>query len=273
MMAGEEVRDMLKRMKIWVMGLPKPVKWLVVIIAALLIGIAVLYLFALLIALLLVCWVNHSTDVRTGPEHYQYTYAMIEDWNKRTLNDREDIFDYGEYLYNSHMLLFPRETPSTLKEYYFYWSQSIDVDYYGVYFTCQMTETEYADFAEGMESFIMTTAGGTVGPICDTEHFEYPTYILQWLDEGDKWEVLEYVMLDAANQTAVFVYTMGALEKIEANSAYAVTPKTMEILSGEQQGNGFSFDLPGIQQYFSGFSVYDDFDTATYDLGFLDYLK
>ena len=264
---------MLKRMKNWVMGLPKPMRWLMVIIAALLVGIAALYLFALLITLLLMCWVNHSTDVRTGPEHYQYTYAMIEDWNKRTLNDREDIFGYGEYLYNSYMLLFPRETPSTLNEYYFYWSQSIDVDYYGVYFTCQMTESDYDDFIEGIKRFAVTTAEGTVSPICDTEHFEYPTYILQWLDEGEKWEVLEFVMLDEAKHTAVFVYTMGALEKIEENSAYAVTPKTMDVLVDGQQGNGFSFDLPSIQQCFSGFSIYDNFDTATYDLSFLDYLK
>lgn len=244
-----------------------------VIIGTLLAGIATLYLFVLLIASLLVCWVNHSTDARTGPEHYQYTYAMIEDWNKRTWNDREDIFGYGEYLYNSYMLLFPRETPSTLKEYYFYWSQLIDVDCYGIYFTCQMTEPEYVGFTEGMASFIMKTAAGTVRPIYDTEHFEYPTYILQWLDEGDKWEVLEYVMLDEAKHTAVFVYTMGALEEIEENSAYAVTPKTMDVLSGEQQGNGFSFDLTNIQHYFMGFSIYDSFDTATYDLSFLDYLK
>ena len=273
MMAGKEVRNVLKRMKNWALGLPKTVKWLMVILCALLAGIAVLYLFVLLIALLMVGWVNHSTNARIGPEHYQYTYAMIEDWNRSATRDREDIFGYGEYLYNSHMLLFPRETPSTLKEYYFYWSQSIDVDYYGVYFTCQMTESDYDDFAEGMESFAMTTAEGIVSPICDTEHFAYPTYILQWLDEGEKFEVLEYIMLDEENLTAVFVYTLGALEKIEENSAYAVTPRTMDVLSSEQCESGFSFELPGIQQFFSGFSLYDDFDTATYDLSFLDYLK
>ena len=162
---------MLKQMKNWEMGLPKPVKWLLMIMSALLAGIAALYLFVLLIALLLVSWVNHSTDARIGPENYQYTYTMIEDWNKRTWNDRENIFGYGEYLYNSHMLLFPRETPSTLEEYYFYWSQSIDVDYYGVYFTCQLTESDYTGCSEGLEHLVLTTEQGTITPTYDTEHF------------------------------------------------------------------------------------------------------
>ena len=151
--------------------------------------------------------------------------------------------------------------------------QSIDVDYYGIYFTCQLTEEDYAGFASGMANFTMTTKHGTIRPIYDTDNFEHPTYILQWLDEGDKWEVLEYVMLDEENHTAVFVYTMGALEKIEEHSAYAVAPKTMKVLADEQQKTDFNFDLPSIQQYFSGFSVYDGFDTATYDLSFLEYLK
>lgn len=230
-------------------------------------------LIARLIIIPILVYAGAKTETRIGPTHYQYTYTMIEEWNKSATRDRKDIFGYGEYLYNSHMLLFPRETPSTLKEYYFYWMQSIDVDYYGIYFTCKMTELEYAGFTEGIERFVMTTADGTICPIYDMEHFEYPTYILQWLDEGGKFEVLEYVMLDEANHTAVFVYTMGALEEIEENSAYAVTPKTMDVLSEEQQGMDFSFDLPDIQQFFSGFSVYDGFDTATYDLSFLNHLK
>lgn len=225
----------------------------------------------IIVPILLCMGANAAT--RIGPAHYQYTYAMIDEWNKSATNERADIFGYGEYLYNSHMILFPREKPGTLSEYYFYWAQSIDVDYYGVYFTCQMNASGYAGFAEGMANFAMTTTDGTISPVFDTEHFEYPTYILQWLDEGEKWEVLEYVMLDEERYTAVFVYTMGALDEIEEISSYTVTPKTMDILPDEQKGTGFSFDLPGIQQYFSGFSIYDGFENATCDLSFLDYLK
>lgn len=269
---------MLKRLRSWQQMLPKPLAVLVRMLALLLAGAVAAAMLPILLGGLFIGAVLLHDAITTkeyiGPEYYQYTYTMIEDWNKSSLGtDREDLFGYGEYLYNSHMLLFPRETPSTLEEYYFYWMQSIDVDYYGVYFTCQMSEEDYAGFASGMANFTMATPNGTIRPVYDTDSFAHPTYILQWLNEGDKWEVLEYVMLDEEKHTAVFVYTMGALEKIEEHSAYAVTPKTMAVLSDEQHQTGFSFDRPSIQQYFSGFSVYDGLDTAAYDLSFLEFLK
>lgn len=254
---------MLKRMKNWAMGLPKPVKWAAIIVAAPLGCMVMAFVLILTVGMLIITSYYNSQEIRTGPEYYQYIFERSE-------SSRNGLFGYGEYKYNSYLLLFPRETPSMLEEYYFRWEPLIDVDGFAVYFTCKLTEENYACFTDGLASFAMHTETGDIQPIYDTEHFQHPTYILQWLDADEKWEVLEYIMLDEANSTAVFVYTMlGIPEDVEENSSYTTMPSEWNILSREQK---MSKDMiPSWHR--DGFSIYANFDTATYDLSFLDYLK
>ena len=263
MMVGKEVRKVLKQMKTWAMGLPKPVKWLALISSVPLGSFIVSFTLLLLVGLLLIGLTAMSAETCTSPAHYQYMFERSE-------SKQNGLFGYGEYMYNSYLLLFPRETPSTLEEYYFRWEPLIDVDGFAVYFTCKLTEENYACFTDGLANFAMHTETGDIRPICDTEHFQHPTYILQWLDADEKWEVLEYIMLDEANHTAVFVYTtLGMQEKVEENSSYTTMPSEWNILSPEQK---MSEEL--IPNYHDeGFSIYANFDSATYDLNFLDYLK
>ena len=61
-------------------------------------------------------------------------------------------------------------------------------------------------------------------------------------------------MLDEEKHTVVFVYTMDALEEIEKNSSYTVTPSELDFLTED-------------------FTIYDDFESCTYDISFLDYLN
>ena len=254
---------MLKRMKNWVMGLPKPVKRAAIIVAAPLGCMVMSFALILTVGTLIVTPYYISQESRTGPEHYQYIFERSE-------SRRNGLFGYGEYKYCSYLLLFPRETPSTLDEYYYRCEPMMDVDGYGVYFTCKLTEENYACFADGLAHFVMHTETGDIQPIYDTEHFQHPTYILQWLDVDEKWEVLEYIMLDEANSTAVFVYTMlGIPEDVEENSSYTTMPSEWNILSREQK---MSKDMIP-SRHREGFSIYANFDTATYDLSFLDYLK
>lgn len=187
---------------------------------------------------------------------YQYMYdGAVADWNKAASRElrREDLFGFGEYLYNSWLILFPRETPSTLKEYCFHWTPGIDVDGWAVYFTCQPSEENYRAFVQGLADFRLTNGDTVIAPLYDDAHFSLPAYLLQWSHVGGKWEVLEYVMLDDANHTAVFVYTMSELENVEKHSSYTVTPSDMHFLTED-------------------FSIYDDFEHSTYDISFLDYL-
>ena len=194
---------------------------------------------------------------RTDISDYQYMYdGIVNDWNKQATPgaDRESLLGFGEYLYNSQLIFFPRETPSTLNEFYFHWTPSIDVDGYAIYFSCALSEDNYIAFSDGLKDFKLQNGEKETAPLYDNTHFDLPTYILQWTEVNEKWEVLEYVMLDKQNHTVVFVYTMSELEYIEKNSAYNVTPAEMHFLD-------------------ENFSIYDNFEDSTYDISFLEYLK
>lgn len=194
---------------------------------------------------------------RTDVSDYQYMYdGIVKDWNKQATPgcEVESLLGFGSYLYNSQLLLFPRETPSTLQEFYFHWSLGIDVDGYAIYFTCKLNENNYKDFWDGLKNFKLQCGEEEISPLYDETHFEFPSYILQWTKVGEKWEVLEYIMLDRENNTAVFVYTMSELERIENHSSYKVTPSELHFLD-------------------DNFSIYEDFENSTYDISFLKYLK
>ena len=209
---------------------------------------------------------------------YQYIYDVVDDWNKQTfpLNNRENIFGYGEYLYNSHLILFPRETPSSLTDFYYYWSPLIDFDDYAIYFTCQPTRENYEAFVKGLSKFTVTSPDGKVyAPLYDNEHFSLPAYILQWNEPNRKTEILEYILLDDSHHTVVFVYTMSCLNKIEENSDYTVTPTDFDLIPSHLMEPSSGEDTNGIIDYediVTGFSIYGGFDGGTYDISFLDYL-
>ena len=54
------------------------------------------------------CVLSMTGCVKTknGVENSQYMYDVVEDWNKHSDPNREDLFGFGEYLYNSYLLLF-----------------------------------------------------------------------------------------------------------------------------------------------------------------------
>ncbi len=214
-------------------------------------------IIALVLLLCVVVTLRSCTREKTRVKDYQYMYdGIVKAWNKAATEgcEREDLFGYGQYLYNSYLLLFPRETPSTLEKYYFYWEQGIDVDGYAIYFTCRLSEEDYTGFSDGLSTFTVRNGDDTIKPLFDDTHFSLPAYILQWREPGQKWEVLEYIMLDDQNNTAIFVYTMSELEHIEKHSAYTVAPSEMDFLDED-------------------FSIYEAFENSTYDLSFLEYLK
>ncbi|MBQ8849564.1 MAG: hypothetical protein IJ011_04445 [Clostridia bacterium] len=194
---------------------------------------------------------------RTNISDYQYMYdGIVKDWNKLASPsaERESLLGFGEYLYNSQLIFFPRETPSTLNEFYFHWTPGIDVDGYAIYFTCVLDENNYIAFVDGLRNFEVSNGTETKKLFYDTEHFSCPTYIAQWTEVEEKWEVLEYIMLDEAKRTVVFIYTMSEIEFIEEHSSYIVTPTEFHFLEGD-------------------FSIYKDFDNCTYDISFLEYLN
>ena len=225
-------------------------------------------LFAILLAICTLCF-SGCVRFKEGVKHYQYMYdGMVDVWNSYAAPGHEvdTLLGYGGYKYNSHLILFPRETPSTLTDYYFYWMPGIDCDGYAIYFTCELTENNFNDFRSGMDSFEVIHDEETVKPIFDEEHFSLPTYILQWVNVDEKWEVLEYVMLDTEKNTVVFVYTMSLLEKIEEYSPYNVTPSELDFL-------GYNFSIYGKYEENDCYIYNDVFKDSLYDISFMDCLK
>lgn len=200
---------------------------------------------------------SSCSKTKIGVDNYQYMYDVIDDWNKQAApgNERENLFGYGEYLYNSYLILFPRETPSTLTDFYFEWMPLIDVDGYAAYFTCQLTDENYLLFVDGLNNVTFSSKEKETKLLFNDSNFETDAYIIQWLKPSEKWEVLEYILLDDENNTVIFVYTMGMLNVINDYSNYNIMPK-----------DEFDEDIVG-------FSIYDDFENATYNIEFLDYLN
>ncbi len=200
------------------------------------------------------------SKTKTGVENYQYMYDVIYDWNKKATPGytRENLFGYGEYLYNSYLILFPRETPSSLNDFYFKWTPGMDVDCYAAYFTCALSDDNYTDFINGLETFSVHTDTSDKTLMKDTTDFQYPAYILQWKEPDGKWEVLEYILTDAENKTVIFVYTMGLLDEINSYAKYNVLPTSKTFLQNTD---------------FEDFSIYTNFESAEYDIDFLKYLN
>ena len=78
-------------------------------------------LFAILLAICTLCF-SGCVRFKEGVKDYQYMYdGMVDVWNSYAAPGHEvdTLLGYGGYKYNSHLILFPRETPSTLTDYYF----------------------------------------------------------------------------------------------------------------------------------------------------------
>ncbi|MCH5172068.1 MAG: hypothetical protein J1F31_04520 [Erysipelotrichales bacterium] len=216
----------------------------------------------------------------TGTENYQKMYTIVKEWNKHaTLSARRnDLFGFGEYLYNSYLILFPRETPTTLTDFYFEWHAGIDVDTYETYFTCQLDENNFNLFKEGLDGFSFSYEEFSEKPIYDTEHFDYPAYILQWMNPHQKWQVYEYILLDDVTSTIIFVYTMGWLEPINKYSQYNIMPNCDQIDVVDDSKKNYrdeTIQINGLKLYdVIGFSIYgwENSSNQKYDNSFLSYL-
>lgn len=216
---------------------------------------------------------------KIGKENYQYIYDVVYDYNKTMTpaGKKENLFGYGEYLYNSYLVLIPRFTPSTLDEFCYTWVEKMDVDGFGIYFTCRLCEESFEKYKEGLENFTIKKGDSTKKVIINNADFKYPTYILQWLEPKNKWEVLEYIMLDKENNTVIYVYTMSELNWLEANSRYEIKPycDLKDVIKSEQTDNSdMNQNMYSIYlAYEDGRYIYKDFENMIYDNSFLDCLN
>lgn len=217
------------------------------------------------------------TKVKTTTSDYQYIFDIVTDLDKASIHHitEEDVFNYGEYCYNSFLLLVPRETPSTLVSFYYRWQQWMDLDDLGFSFECKLEESAFNNYVSGLDSFYVANGDAVNKCLKIEDKFEYPVYIVQWLIPNEKWKVFEYIMIDSQNNTVVYVYSIsGCFEYVKDNVNYNITPNVEQSLV-----------VDGFCNVEDGFSVYMKPGTPTeyyhnppklsdlsYDTSFLEYL-
>ncbi len=185
--------------------------------------------------------------VKRSVNDYQYLYYACSTFKLV----KKDIIGFGEYKYNSYLLLVPRKTPSTLKKFYYRWSGGIDVDDFGFYFECKLEQEKFDNYIAGLENFTIKVGDTTKKLVKTNDVFDYPTYVVQWNNVGPKWQVFEYIMLDEAENKVIYAFSMSTgYDEIIKNASYNIAPKC-----------GIS-DVPeGMKR----FSIYRDEEEAQYE--------
>lgn len=183
----------------------------------------------------------------------------------------EDRIGYGKFKYNSYLLLFPRDTPKSLTDFYYVDYKDIFFQNFSIYFTCTLSKDNYDAFIDGLDNFVVKYGDEERKLLVNTDNFEYKAYIAQWREPTDKWEVFEYILLDDENNTIIFVYTMGMIEHIEKIASYNFTPKDQFFLKDTEYEN---YSIYKTDNYTNDpLNPNDEFDTAEYDISFLAFLE
>lgn len=206
--------------------------------------------------------IDFQPIIKNRVKDYQFIFDIVDTFK----TGERDIIGFGEYKYNSYLLLVPRKTPSTLKKFYYRWRGSIDVDDYGFYFECKLEQEKFDNYIAGLENFTIK-AGDTTKKLVKTEDaFDYPTYVVQWWSVGPKWQVFEYIMLDEVENKVVYAFSMSTgYDQIVKNASYNIAPH-----------NG----VDNVPRKMDGFSIYRNpendkvykLDEMVYDISFLDNL-
>lgn len=164
----------------------------------------------------------------SGAENYHIIYDNVYEANKTftKAGQKETLLGWGEYMYCSYMLLFPREAPENLLEFEYYWAQGIDYDDYGIYFSYKLDENEYLDFKNKIGEFSITYKDQVNKPLFLEDTFEYPAYILSWSKDVDDRGFCEYIMLDDESCTVINVYQIFyGLDDLSGKADFNILPK------------------------------------------------
>ena len=221
--------------------------WVYKVIAAI---VSCVILASSIISILMFTVFYPSERVYRKTRDYQIIYGIVDTF----LSGEKDIFGFGEYKYNSYLLLVPKETPSTLQKFYYRWESGFDVDDYAFYFECKLDSDSYNAYENGLDNFSLSYGGETHNVLKDEEHFDYPTYIMQWKVSNEKWQVLEYIMMDKINNTVIYAFSMAfGYEDLINNASYNIAPnvnlknvldtKSFSIYNGKYKVEEMQYDI------------------------------
>lgn len=192
--------------------------------------------------------IDFTPTIKNRVEDYQFIYEIVDTFK----TGERDIFSFGEYKYNSYLLLVPRETPSTLEKFYYRWMSGMDVDDYGFYFECKLEQEKFNNYVEGLDNFTIKVRDTTKKLVKTEDVFDYPTYVVQWWNVGPKWQVFEYIMLDEVENKVVYAFSMSTgYDQIVKNASYNIAPH-----------NGVDI----VPREMDGFSIYRESENEVYKL-------
>lgn len=217
------------------------------------------------------------TKEKTKISDYQYIFDIVKDLDEASIykETEETVLNYGEYCYNSFLLLVPRKTPSTLTSFYFRWQQGMDLDDLGFSFECKLEKDSFDNYVNGLDSFSVTTGDDINKCLKIEDKFDHHVYIIQWLIPNEKWKVFEYIMVDSQNTTVVYVYSIfDCFKHVKDNTKYNIAPNVDKSLVLEGFGNvedGFSIYMKSgtPTEYYNNPPKLSD---LSYDTSFLSYL-
>ena len=188
---------------------------------------------------------------KTKVDDYHYIYDVVNDSNKLNTPGfkRKTLLGYGEYMYNSFLILTPRKAPTSLSSFCFRWRPLIDFDELAYCFECKLDELSFNNYKNGLEEFKLTIYGVDHYLLKDEEHFRNTAYIVQWLTPCTNNQVsLEYILLDSENFAVTYVYSLfNHLDELENKSSYVIKPNVnLENVIGNRNNidDGFSIYLP-----------------------------
>lgn len=223
-------------------------------------------LFGAMIVLIIVAFIVDifaPPTVKNKVEDYQFIFGIADTFKR----GERDIISFGEYKYNSYLLLVPRETPSTLEKFYYRWmSGAFDVDDYGFYFECKLEQDKFDNYVDGLANFSVKVGNTTKKLVKTEDAFDYPTYVVQWWNVGPKWQVFEYIMLDEVENKVVYAFSMSTgYDQIVKNASYNIAPHNgVDIVPREMDGFSIYRDSENDEVY--------KLDEMVYDTSFLNNL-
>ena len=189
----------------------------------------------IIVAIIVDIFALSTPTIKNKVEDYQFIFGIADTFKR----GERDIISFGEYKYNSYLLLVPRETPSTLEKFYYRWMSGVfDVDDYGFYFECKLEQEKFDNYIAGLENFTIKVGDTTKKLVKTEDAFDYPTYVVQWWNVGPKWQVFEYIMLDEVENKVVYAFSMSTgYDQIVKNASYNIAPQDgVDIVPHEMDG-------------------------------------
>ena len=205
------------------------------------------------------------TKTKKKISDYQYIFNAAYDWSKTVTCQPNELFSYGEYRYNSYLLLVPRQTPSTLQSFFYRWeSGGFDVDVFGFSFSCKLEKDSFNNYVNGLNTFNVKVEDIEQSLIKIEDKFDYPTYLVQWEPYSSlKWQLLEYIMVDQSSFTVVYVYSFSSgYEELKKNVSYNIAPN-VELSDIHNR-----FSICKNPETYNAYPLKD----LVYDNSFIDYL-